>query len=259
MGRIEKRLSLLKKEKKKALVFFVTAGFPEFTATENIAAALEEGGADILELGMPFSDPLADGPVIQHSSAVALRNGVTLDTIFRTATAIRSHSQIPLVLMGYLSPILEYGANKFFTTASRSGIDGIILPEIPLEETDRFNSTIAQNNLSQILLVTPTTSAERIRKIDALSRGFLYCVSTTGVTGNNHRSDPNIYLQRVRENAPMNPLLVGFGISTPEDAAAITKASDGVIIGSALIRKLDRRSSPAELTRWVREFRNAMP
>lgn len=258
MGRIEQKLAALKRDKKKALVFFITAGFPQRDSTPTIAATLEAGGADMLEIGMPFSDPLADGPVIQHSSSVALQNGVTLDSIFEMVVTIRSSSSIPLVLMGYLNPIMEYGAERFFQKAAESGVDGIILPELPLEEVKRFNATIAATGLSQILLVTPTTSPERIREIDSASRGFLYCVSTTGVTGSKHRLDIKEYLEHVRQFAPTNPLLVGFGISTPEDAATISAAANGVIIGSALIRRLEEPSPEGDLTDWAKAFRTAL-
>lgn len=258
MGRIEQKLAALKRAKKKALVFFLTAGFPERNSTESIAESLEQGGADILEIGMPFSDPLADGPVIQHSSSVALKNGITLDAIFAIIDAIRSKSTIPLVLMGYLNPIMEYGPEKFFTKAAKIGVDGIILPELPLEEAGRFKKTVDANGLSQILLVTPTTSAERIRNIDAASNGFLYCVSMTGVTGSDRRTDIQSYLTTVRHHASRNPLLVGFGISAPQDASAVAANVDGVIIGSALIRKISGSAAPGQLRAWTQEFRTAL-
>lgn len=258
MGRIEQKLSQLKSEKKKALVFFLTAGFPKLDSTVAIASALEQGGADMLEIGMPFSDPLADGPAIQQSSAVAIKNGVTLALVLDTVRSIRLRSSIPLILMGYLNPILRFGEKEFFSEAGRAGADGIILPELPYEETDRYKAQIAASGLSQILLVTPTTSQGRIRNIDVASSGFLYCVSTTGVTGSHHRSDIPRYLDTVRTNATKNPLLVGFGISTPADAASIASSSDGVIIGSSLIRQVSRGATNTELAVWVREFRMAI-
>jgi tryptophan synthase alpha chain len=258
VGRIEDRLSSLKQEKKKAIVFFLTAGYPKLDSTGEIALALERGGADILEIGMPFSDPLADGPAIQESSNVAIKNGVTLLSILDTVRAIRAKSNIPLVLMGYLNPILRFGEKDFFTGAAQAGVDGIILPELPYEETSRFKSLIEESDLSQILLVTPTTSPERIRNIDAASNGFLYCVSTTGVTGSGHGSNIGQYLDAVRKYATKNPLLVGFGISTHQDAASISKSADGIIIGSALIKKISSGATSEELTKWVRGFRRAV-
>jgi tryptophan synthase alpha chain len=258
VGRIEDTLGRLKREEKKALVFFVTAGFPEKDSTAGIVATLQEGGADMVELGMPFSDPLADGPVIQHSSEVALTNGVTLESILESVARIRSSSDIPLILMGYLNPIMGFGVETFFSKAAESGVDGIILPELPLEEVQRFKDLIASNRLSQILLVTPTTSKDRIERIDAASSGFLYCVSTTGVTGTSRKTDIGRYLERLRQSTFRNPLLVGFGIATPEDAAAVACVSDGVIIGSALIRQLDKKPTADQLRVWARSFRTAL-
>ena len=258
MGRIEEKLVELKSKKKKALVFFLTAGFPAFDSTPGIAASLEQGGADIIEIGMPFSDPLADGPAIQKSSDIAIKNGVTLATTLDSVRSIRAKSGIPIVLMGYLNPILRYGEAEFFPEASKAGVDGIILPELPFEEVPRFKSHIIGSCLSQILLVTPTTSEDRMRRIDDASSGFLYCVSTTGVTGSKHQSNIPGYLETVRKNARKNPLLVGFGISTPEDAATIARSADGVIIGSALIRQITRNANSTDLTDWVRGFRTAI-
>ena len=258
MGRIEETLSSLKSKEKKALVFFLTAGFPKLESTEEIALALERGGADIIEIGMPFSDPLADGPAIQKSSDVAIKNGVTLQSVLDTVRVIRRKSAIPLILMGYLNPILRFGEKEFFPRAADAGVDGIILPELPFEETSRFKSLIEGSGLSQILLVTPTTSAERIRNIDSASCGFLYCVSTTGVTGSEHKSDVANYLEVVRRNARKNPLLVGFGISNPLDAGSTAKYSDGVIIGSALIRRISSPATPNEISEWVQGFRRAI-
>jgi tryptophan synthase alpha chain len=258
VGRIEDKLSSLKRNKKKALVFFLTAGFPKLDSTEGIVHALERGGADILEIGMPFSDPLADGPAIQESSNIAIKNGVTLQSVLETARAIRAKSEIPLVLMGYLNPILRFGEKEFFAKAAEAGVDGIILPELPFEETSRFKALIDGSGLSQILLVTPTTSPERIRNIDAASNGFLYCVSTTGVTGSEHGTNIAKYLDVVRKNASKNPLLVGFGISTPLDAASIARSADGIIIGSALIKRISSGATPEDLTEWVQGFRRAI-
>ncbi len=258
VGRVENKLSGFQKQKKKALVFFLTAGFPRLDSTVELALALERGGADMLEIGMPFSDPLADGPVIQESSAVAIKNGVTLQSVLHTVWAIRKKSDIPLVLMGYLNPILQSGEEKCFAKAAEAGVDGIILPELPFEETGRFKSLMDSSGLSQILLVTPTTSPERIRNIDAASSGFLYCVSTTGVTGGRHRTDIHSYLTSLRQHAQKNPLLVGFGISTPQDAASIAAAADGVIIGSALIRQIAGSATSDQLEAWTREFRTAL-
>ncbi len=258
MGNIENKLAILRKSRKKALVYFITAGYPKLDSTPDIARSLEDGGADMIEIGMPFSDPLADGPVIQHSSTVAIQNGITMDKVLESVRTIRSRSSIPLILMGYLNPIMRFGTDKFFLEASEAGVDGIILPELPLEEIHRFKDQFQANSLSEILLVTPTTSQERIAEIDNAACGFLYCVSTAGVTGTSRTTDLKSYLKRVREQTSKNALLVGFGISAPDDAATVASVSDGVIIGSALIRQIDKNPSLQELRSWTSGFRKAL-
>ena len=218
---------------------------------------IEKGGADIIELGMPFSDPLADGPVIQQSSQVALSQGISLDKIFSYVKTIRESSEIPLVLMGYLNPILAYGAEKFFISAAGSGVDGLILPELPFEESKRYKSILDSAGLAHILLVTPTTSPDRIAMIDRVSNGFLYCVSSTGVTGSRSTMSGS-YINSVKLHAKKNPVLIGFGIRTPLDAHKIATYADGVIIGSALIQKIVRGESIEEIGKWVRQMKEAL-
>jgi tryptophan synthase alpha chain len=258
MGRIEQRLALLRSRDEKALTLFITGGYPELHSAVGLVPILEEGGADIIEIGMPFSDPLADGPVIQESSTVALANGTRLKTILEDVEAIRSKSDIPIVLMGYLNPIVSYGAKEFFAHAVRCGADGIILPELPLEEAGRFASECRSVGLSQILLVTPTSSAERIRAIDEASSGFVYCVATTGVTGTGGKDPSPEYVRSVRRLVQRNPLQVGFGISSPDRAKMLSRDADGVIVGSALIRKLSQTQDPRELSSWVAGFKQAL-
>ena len=258
MGRIENRLALLKARSEKALALFITGGYPNLHSAATLVPVLEEGGADIIEIGMPFSDPLADGPVIQESSSVALANGANLQSILDDVAEIRSSSDIPIVLMGYLNPIVSFGAKSFFSLAARCGADGIILPELPLEEAGRFSEECTSSGLSQVLLVTPTTSPDRISSIDEASRGFVYCVSTTGVTGAAGRNSPPGYFGNVRRLVRRNPLLVGFGISTPETARQLSRDADGIIIGSALIRKINEAVSPDELQAWVRSIKEAL-
>lgn len=255
MNRLETRIRARKEQGSKTLAMFLTAGYPKKGDTVDIALALERGGVDVIELGMPFSDPLADGPVIQQSSAVALKNGVTLSSIITDVAHLRRRSQIPIVLMGYLNPILHYGEEEFFDNAAKAGVDGIILPEVPLEEHDRFSWYLEKYDLAGILLVTPTTTPERIELIDARSRGFLYCVSSTGVTGKKGSTTPSEYLSRVRQHARKNALLVGFGISTPEDAKSYARSADGVIVGSALIRFLSTPRATKEISDWAAEFK----
>jgi tryptophan synthase alpha chain len=258
MSRIAERFKKLHDRKEKALALFVTAGFPRRDSTPGLVSLFEQGGCDMVELGMPFSDPLADGPAIQESSARALANGVTLDSILENVRSIRKHSEIPIVLMGYLNPILRFGEMRFFAAAAASGVDGVILPEVPLEEFGRFSGLLKENALDAILLVTPASPAARIEAIDGSSSGFLYCVSTTGVTGTRVGGDPGEYLKQVKSHAHKNPLMVGFGISTPADARTYASVADGVIVGSALIRYLATSPTDAGVREWVRELKEAL-
>ncbi len=258
MNRIDSTFQRLRQKKEKALAVFVTAGFPCINSTTAIAHALEAGGADIIELGMPFSDPLADGPVIQQSSAAALANGVTLESVLDDVRTIRLSSGIPIILMGYLNPIFRYGEEKFFRQAAAAGVDGIILPEVPLEEFHWFSARLRGNSLSGILMVTPATGTERIRALDEESTGFLYCVSTTGVTGMRGGSMAEDYLIKIREHARKNPLMVGFGIATPEDATWYGKSVDGVIVGSAFVSFLATSPSSSDISAWTRGFKDGV-
>jgi len=258
MNRITTKLQALSVRKEKALVCFLTAGFPTLDSTIPLVAEIEKGGADIIELGMPFSDPLAEGPVIQHSSQVALQQGTTLDKILSYVKTIRQSSEIPLVLMGYLNPILTYGAERFFHAAARAGVDGVILPELPLEESKRYKSIFKNSGLVNIILVTPTTPPERITMIDRASEGFLYCVSTTGVTGSAGDSISSRYIGNVKKSAKKNSVLVGFGIKTSADAHRIAQYADGVIVGSALVQKIAKKNSLKEIGGWVRRMKEAL-
>ena len=255
--RIDEKLAEVRVKGEKALTLFLTAGFPELHSTLDLVLELEKAGADIIELGMPFSDPLADGPIIQQSSAIALKNGTTLRTILSDVKTIRKSSEIPIVLMGYVNPILRYGAERFFADAREAGVDGVILPEVPKEETGRFNEMIRGNGLSNILLVAPTSPPERIEEIDRTSSGFLYCVSTTGVTGADGHTPAQEYIRRVKSHARKNPVLVGFGISTSKDARMYARESDGIIVGSALIKRI-MRGRDKRFRDWVAAFKNVL-
>jgi tryptophan synthase alpha chain len=257
-NRIHERLAILHSRKEKALACFLTAGFPNIDATVPLVMEMEKGGADIIEIGMPFSDPLADGPVIQHSSHIALNNGVTLETVLSYVQSIRCTSVIPIVLMGYLNPILNYGAEKFFKTAADAGVDGIILPDLPLEESGRYKTVLKTAGLANILLVTPTTPLKRISLIDRASSGFLYCVSSTGVTGSTQKLPGPSYIRSVKKHARKNPVLVGFGIKTPADARRISRYADGVIVGSALVQKLAAGASKSEIRHYITGLKEAL-
>lgn len=240
-NRLRARLDALAAQGRKALGLFLTNGFPEPAATLPLLRAAEEGGATFLELGMPFSDPLAEGLPIQHASARALAHGVTMTDTLRTAEAFRRASTTPLVLMGYINPILRYGPEAFCRDAAAAGADGLILPDLPPEEADLLEETAAAHGLALTFLVAPNTPERRVRLVAARSTGFVYAVSTTGLTGGRVAEDDAVsaYLQRTKATVGTNPLLVGFGIRTRADVARLAPAADGCIVGSALIRRAE--------------------
>ncbi len=263
MNNLQNTIRQTQRANKKALSLFVTAGFPTLETTVSLVLALAKAGADVIELGIPFSDPVADGPVIQASSEIALRNGATLTKTLEMARQIREQSQIPLVLMGYANPILAFGMDKFLSTCEQIGINGCIIPDLPLEESTEYRTKALQHGISTIFLATPTTSTERLKQLDEISTGFLYCVSITGVTGERTQisEQSKDFLQRARETVKKNPLFVGFGISTPEYAKEISQYADGIIIGSALVKIL-QNSPPLnaieEAVKFVLSVRKAL-
>ncbi len=217
---------------------FVTNGFPSLDATVPILHALDRGGADFLEIGMPFSDPLAEGLPIQRSSAHALAHGVRIVDAFHSARAFRKHSETPLVLMGYINPILQYGVSNFCEAARSSGADALIIPDLPLEEAELVEEPARAHALDTIFLMAPNTSDERVRAIDQRTSGFVYAVSVTGLTGSrlHHQMDVvGEYLARARRLVSRNPLLVGFGIHNAAAARQLCRHTDGFIAGSALV------------------------
>jgi tryptophan synthase alpha chain len=241
---MSKRLNEIIRRKKnngqKLLSVFVTAGFPEKDATKDIIIQLDRSGVDFIELGIPFSDPVADGPVIQQASQKALNNGITLKKIIQIVAEIRKESQIPIILMGYLNPVYQYGFDAFFNYASRAGADGLILPDWPLEESAVYADTLKSLDLDLIHLIAPNTSKERIKQIDKSSTSFIYCVAYTGVTG---RSGINSQSQAFINNLNTllsKPHLIGFGVKSHNDFKYYGRFADGVIIGSAFINLLEK-------------------
>lgn len=236
---------------KKVLNVYCTAGFPELKSTLTVMEALQDNGADIIELGMPYSDPLADGPVIQESGSKALENGMTIKVLFEQLKGMRSRIRIPVVLMGYLNPVLQYGFKKFCEDAAAVGVDGLILPDLPILEFEReYRAILEQNGLDLIFLVTPETIEERVRRIDSLSRGFLYAVSSSSTTGSDKSfTDVDAYLARLAEMKLRNPILVGFGIKDKQSFEAATKHTAGAIIGTAYIRALENKSDITAATK----------
>ncbi len=228
-----------KKSDAKLMSLFITAGYPELNSTVDLVLEFEKNGADLIELGMPFSDPLADGPTIQYASNIAIENGITMAKILDMVADIRKKSEIPIILMGYINPILRYGIEKFCKDASKNGVDGLIVPDAPIEESSKLSEAAKKYNLDLIYLVAPNSTDERMKAIDEQSQGFVYCVSVTGVTG--ARTGEEIsnsvdkFIDRVTKNVTKNPKLVGFGIRNHKDAISISEKVDGYIVGSALI------------------------
>lgn len=237
MNRITK---LFSDKPKDILNVYCTAGFPHLDDTLIVLHSLEKHGADMVEIGMPYSDPLADGPVIQQSSSIALQNGMTIQKLFDQLKDCRKHFNLPLILMGYLNPVMQFGIEKFCKIAKEVGVDGIILPDLPIYEFENeYRKYFEENDLHFIFLITPETSEERIRKIDELSTGFIYAVSSSSTTGNNKEIDQQEnYFSKIKEMNLKNPVLVGFGIKDKHTFQVACKYTNGAIIGSAYINAL---------------------
>jgi tryptophan synthase alpha chain len=256
MGRIADTFKELRKKEAKALVTFITAGDPDLDTTADIVLELAGAGADIIELGVPFSDPMADGPTIQLSSERAIAAGTTLPKILEMVRSVRKTTEIPIILMGYYNPVFSYGMERFVTDAVESGVDGVLLVDLPPEEAESegFSSLARQKGLDVIFLLAPTSDEIRIGKVVKRGRGFLYYVSVTGVTG--ARKDISASLgnevQRIR-NASDMPLVIGFGISDPHQAGAAAHHGDGAVVGSALVKYFEEYRGE-ELKLKVREF-----
>ena len=233
------RLKNLFKKDENKLIVFITAGFPKKESTEDLVLQAIEGGADMIEIGIPFSDPQADGPIIQRASEIALSNGISLSIIFDQVRSIRKKTDIPIALMGYYNPILAYGIDKFLIDCKASKIDGIILPDLPLDEGSFFCQKAKSVNISPILLVAPNTSNERIKLISKLSQDLIYAVSILGITGGDMSSKENLkkYLLRVKDNSEC-PFIVGFGINSSDDVEWFNSYSNGAVVGSAILKKV---------------------
>ncbi len=241
MKRIEETFRRLKARGEKALIPFITAGDPDLETSRRLALTLARRGADLLELGIPFSDPLADGPTIQAASLRALKGGVHLADVLALAGRIRQESDLPLVLMGYYNPIFQHGLEETAREAVRQGVDGFIIPDLPAEEADKWRQAALGAGVAPIFLAAPTSGPERIRRLGRLTRGFLYYVSITGITGARRELPPELVaaLQEVRSLVTC-PVAVGFGISTPEQVAWLAPYVDGVVVGSAIVERVAR-------------------
>lgn len=241
---------LFETKDKNILSIYFTAGFPNLNDTQIILKALQEHGADMIEIGMPYSDPLADGPVIQKSSLKALQNGMTIKKLFEQLNKVKQEIKVPLNLMGYLNPVLQYGFDKFCIDAKIAGISGIILPDLPIPEFEKeFQKIFKESGLDFIFLITPETSEERIRKIDSLSTGFIYAVSSSSITGKN--TDINAqekYFRRIQSMKLKNNVLIGFGIRDHQTFSSACKYAAGAFIGTAYINAIKNDENPERAT-----------
>ena len=243
--------NLFQANSNKVLNIYCTAGFPKLDSTLKVMRSLQQNGADIIELGMPYSDPLADGPVIQQSSSVALANGMTIKKLFEQLKDFRKEISVPVVLMGYMNPVLQYGFEKFCEDAAAVGIDGLILPDLPEHEFEtEYGAIVKKVGLDFIFLVTPETSEERVKKLDTLSTGFLYAVSSSSTTGSDkNMTDVKSYLQKLKSLHLKNPVLVGFGIKDKTTFKTACESANGAIIGTAYIKALSGEGNIADITR----------
>lgn len=248
MSRIQQ---LFARKPKGVLNVYCTAGYPTLESTVPVMQALQQHGADLIELGIPYSDPLADGPVIQASGSKAIANGMTVAGLFEQLKDFRQTINVPVVLMGYFNQVLQYGFERFCADAAAVGVDGLILPDLPMFEFEHmYGATIKKHGLDFIFLVTPETSEERIKKLDAMSTGFLYAVSSSSTTGSDKKlEDSNAYFQKLQSMGLQNPVLIGFGIKDKQSFDAACAFANGAIIGSAYIKALDGKSDVASATK----------
>lgn len=260
MNRIEKALAELKDKNEKALITFVTAGDPDLETTEKLVLEMFDNGTDIVEIGVPFSDPVAEGKVIQAASLRSLSNGTDLMKIFGTVENLRKKTDKPLILMMYVNTIFRFGTERFFQLCREKGIDGVIVPDLPYEERDEIRSFAEDNGIIPINLVAPT-SHQRIESIASDAHGFLYCVSSTGVTGTRSKFSTNFdeFFGEIKKSCKV-PAMVGFGISGPEQAAKMGSYCDGVIVGSAIVKIIAEygRESVKKVGEFVRSLKDAL-
>jgi tryptophan synthase alpha chain len=262
MSRLAAHFSTLQTQHSKALVTFITAGDPDLSTTEEMIYLLEDAGADVIELGVPFSDPMADGPTIQLSSERALSSGTTLHGILEVVKRVRFRSRIPVILMGYLNPLHAYGYDSFCRDAVEAGVDGVLVVDMPPEESHELTVPARQYGLDVIFLLTPTSDAARISAVDRLGSGFVYYVTVTGVTGARASVSGTLVqeLSRVKQVITL-PVMAGFGISTPEQAAEVGRLADGVVVGSAIVKLFERYGGEElkiQLHRYVSDLKHAL-
>jgi tryptophan synthase alpha chain len=255
LGRIEKVFSNLKRDGKKGFIPFITAGDPDLDTTAKLLVALANCGADIIELGVPFSDPMADGPVIQRASERALRHGFGLNEIFETTAKARAKIETPLVLFSYFNPLLQYGVRNLARGARRAGIDGILVTDLTPEESKEFAAALKGNDLDMIFLVAPTSTDERLHMITAHASGFVYAVSRAGVTGarENLSREAELLVARVRKFSSL-PVAVGFGISSAEQVEETLRYADAVVVGSAIVAQIEKLLGESNLVEAIGQY-----
>jgi tryptophan synthase alpha chain len=252
------RINKIFESKKEVLNIFFTAGFPEMHDTIRIAKALGNGGADMLEIGIPFSDPVADGPTIQHSSKCALDNGMTLKLLFDQLKELRNSVSIPVLLMGYVNPIIQFGMEEFCKRCSEIGIDGVIIPDLPMYEYEsEYSEYFKKNNLHNIFLISPSTAEDRIREIDSKGSGFIYMVSSASITGAkvSVQEGQLAYYDRIQKMNLQNPKLIGFGISNKKTFKQACEFANGAIIGSAFIDQLNKDSTEVGIQNFIHSIK----
>ncbi|MFC1631970.1 tryptophan synthase subunit alpha [Candidatus Omnitrophota bacterium] len=255
MNRIEQKFRKLKKEGQKALIAFITCGDPNLTTTARLAQELDRLGVDILELGVPFSDPLADGPTIQAASQRALKNKVNLKSVLRLVKQLRQKTALPIVLLTYFNVVFHFGLEAFVQQAKRAGVDGVVIPDLPVEEAGQLSQISRREKFANIFLLAPTSDLKRIKKICASSTGFIYYVSLTGTTGARQALPKELINQvrRVKRNTA-KPVCVGFGVSSVQQAKDIARVADGVIVGSAFIKIIAKNLGSKELVPRIVSF-----
>ena len=254
-SRLDRTFAQLRQRGEKALIAYLMAGDPSLQETEQLVVALEQAGADIIELGVPFSDPIADGPVIQQAAERALRSGTSLRTILSMVAGLRARTRIPLVLMAYYNSIHAFGYERFCREAAQAGVDGLIMPDMPPDEAGPIRGPAAAAGLPLIFLLAPTSTAERRTFVARQSQGFVYYVSLTGITGAKlvNLADVGKNVEKIRKVTSV-PVAVGFGVATPEDAAKVAAIADGVIVGSAIVKQIAAYREKPEMVKQVAEF-----
>jgi tryptophan synthase alpha chain len=252
-------IELFSQKKEQVLNVYYTAGYPNLHDTLTVLEALQEAGADIVEIGMPYSDPVADGPTIQQSNDIALQNGMTVKLLFEQLATMRNRIHIPVLLMGYLNPVVQFGVEKFCARCKETGVDGVILPDMPMQVyQDEYKSVFESYGLLNTFLITPQTSEERIRQIDAVSDGFIYMVSSASVTGSTKgiQGEQENYFRRVKQMGLQNPTMIGFGISDHDSFEKACQYANGAIIGSAFIKVLQQSTNlPKDIREFVKQIK----